>query len=147
MCTLATLRRQKLRCSIWLGIKYWIYVMHGWKHKVKGFKMWEMTKKQRKWNKKAETWTMSLEGKSIAHFNTISIHPSFPVMGSLEPIPATSGREAGYTLDESPALTWHTCLLSACVQAVLDCMLLNVCHFLPSYTTPNAPWWSQAYEL
>lgn len=90
---------------------------------------------------------MSLKCESSAHFNTISIHPSFPLMGSLEPIPVASRREVGNTLDESPALILHTCTFSACVQSVLDCILLNVCHFPPPHTSRDAPWWSQAYEL
>lgn len=107
-----------------------------------------MTTKPRKWNKNDNMGhELSRKCESSAHFNTVSVHPSFPLMGSLESIPAASRREARRTLDELPALPGHTCRFSACVQPVLDCILLNVCRFPPAHTSRDAPWWSQASEL
>lgn len=64
--------------------------------------------------------------KGSAPFNRMSTHPSFPLKGVLEPIPAASQREVGSILDEAPALRSHACFLP-----VLGCDQFKVCSFPP----------------
>lgn len=72
------------------------------------------------------TLDLNYVSEGSAPFNRMSIHPSFPLKGALEPISAASRWEVGSILDEAPALRSHACFLP-----VLGCDLLKVCSFPP----------------